>query len=118
MNGELKITKRMPEKDLFELLHKTIIEKEGVTSMGQILERSSRHFPDDIALIFEGRSVTYKALYYYSILLSKKLQERGVKARDRVLLLYENSIAFYVAYFAIVQIGAVVAPLKYFFKRT
>ncbi len=117
MNGELNITKRMPEKDLFELLHRTIIEKEGITSMGQILERSSKHFPDDIVLIFEGRSVTYKALYYYSILLSKKLQERGVKPRDRVLLLYENSIAFYVAYFAIVQIGAVVAPLNVFLKE-
>lgn len=117
MNNELHITEHMPEKELFELLHRTIIEKEGVTSMGQILQRSARVFSDEVALIFEGRSVTYKALYYYSILLSKKLQARGVKARDRVLLLYENSIAFYVAYFAIVQLGAIVAPLNIFLKE-
>jgi long-chain acyl-CoA synthetase len=108
------VDSRMSEKEIFDYLYATIIEKDGITHIGQMLERSAQLYSNETALICDDKTVTYHALYYYAVLLSKQLQERGIKPRDRVLLLLENSIAFYVAYFAIVQIGAVVAPLNTF----
>ena len=58
--------------------------------------------------------MTYQELYYYACPVSILLKERGIKPNDRVLLLMENSIAFYVAYFGIIQMGAVVVPLNIF----
>jgi long-chain acyl-CoA synthetase len=46
--------------------------------------------------------------------MSKRLMSYGIEAGDRVVLLYENSLEFYIAYFAIWQIGAVVVPLNVF----
>jgi long-chain acyl-CoA synthetase len=42
------------------------------------------------------------------------LENAGVKPRDRVLVLFENSIEFYVAYFGAWQMGAIIAPLNTF----
>ena len=38
----------------------------------------------------------------------------GIKPKDRVCLLFENSLEYYVAYYGIWQTGAVVAPLNTF----
>lgn len=108
------IERRMSEKEMFDYLYTTIVEKDGITHIGKMLERSAQLYPNDIALICDEKTVTYRALYYYAILLSQRLQRAGVKPQDRVLLLLENSIEFYIAYFAIVQTGAVVAPLNTF----
>jgi long-chain acyl-CoA synthetase len=104
----------MSEQEIYDYLYKTIIVKDEITHIGQMLKRSAQLYPDVIALICEDKSMSYRALYYYAMLLSKRLAQAGVKPRDRVLLLYENSMTFYVAYFAIIQLGAVVAPLNTF----
>lgn len=39
----------------------------------------------------------------------------GVGQRDHVVLYFENSVEFYIAYFAVWQLGAVVIPLNIFF---
>ena len=44
--------------------------------------------------------------------------KKGLKPHDRVLLFFENSIEFYIGYFAIVQAGGVVAPLNTFLHET
>lgn len=85
--------------------------------MGGILQRSAKKFPQGIALICRDRNISYHDLYYRALRFSKVLQERGLKPRDRVLLLIENSIEFYVAYYGIVQLGAVVAPLNVFLQE-
>lgn len=111
---ELINTQSMPEKDIFELLHRAIIVDNQIDYVGKILAYAARLYPDANALITHERTITYHHLYYYAILFSKRLQGQGIKPRDRVLLLFENSIEFYIAYFGIIQIGAVVAPLNTF----
>ncbi|HBS48330.1 TPA: hypothetical protein DEO28_00585 [Candidatus Dependentiae bacterium] len=82
--------------------------------VGTILKTSAERFLNKNALIFCGRSISYKELYFRSILMSKKLQNLGVKPGDKVLLLFENSIDFYISYFSIWQVGAVCVPLNTF----
>ena len=81
---------------------------------GELLQLAYQKYPKKIALICDEKSVSYEEFYFRSILLSKKLQSLGIKSRDKVILYSGNSIDFYIAYFAIWQIGAVVVPLNIF----
>jgi len=94
------------EQERFELFSDAIRDKDrNIFFVGQLLQRAATLYPDEIALIYLDQKITYKDLYHRSILLSKKLVARGIKPKDRVLVLFQNSIAFYVAYFAVIKGG-------------
>jgi long-chain acyl-CoA synthetase len=82
--------------------------------LSRLLQRAAQKFPQKTALIFQDKTISYAELYYRACLLTAVLQKQGLKPRDRALLFIENSIDFYVCYFAIVQSGAVVAALNIF----
>lgn len=106
------------EQQLYKQLYHQITSLDGsIMNLGQLLFYASLQYPNNVALILQDRTVTYKQLFYYASVFAQKLQEKGVKPRDRVLLFFENSIEFYVGYYAIVQNGAVVTPLNTFLKE-
>jgi long-chain acyl-CoA synthetase len=81
---------------------------------GQLLHKAYERFSDKIALIEQQRSISYKELYFRAQLLSQELLQRGVAPGERVFVYFENSIEFYVAYFAAWQIAAIVVPINIF----
>lgn len=106
------------ERQLYDNLYKQITSLNGsIMNVGQLLFYAAQKYPSNTVLIFQDRAITYKQLFYYASAFAQKLKEKGVKPRDRVLLFFENSIEFYVGYYAIVQNGAVVAPLNTFLKE-
>jgi long-chain acyl-CoA synthetase len=82
--------------------------------IGSLLQRAYRLFPNDIALIEDNKKITYQEFYFRALLFSKKLIAVGVCPGDRVFLFYENSLEFTIAYFGILQAGAVAVPLNIF----
>ena len=95
--------------------YKELIKKDGrIMFLGELLKRANELYGTDTALIFQDTFMSYKELYFRSILFSRVLADAEVKEGDRVLLFFENSIMFYIAYFAILQLGAIVAPLNVF----
>jgi len=103
------------EVGIYEFLKKLFTKDNGeMVYAGELLKSAATRFPDQIALISSGKSVIYKELFLRSILLSKRLKNLNVVERDKVLLLFENSVEFYVSYFAIWQVGAVCVPLNTF----
>lgn len=82
--------------------------------LGRLLQRAAQLYPDSQALIAQNKTITYKEYYFRATQLSQKLQAAGVKARDRVLLCSENSIEFYLYYFAALQLGATIVPINTF----
>lgn len=102
------------EKALYERYSRDMMSGGNLMYIGRLLERASRMAPERIALICREKSITYRDLYRRACALSAILKTKGVKPRDRVLLFFENSIEFYIGYFAILHAGAVVAPLNTF----
>ncbi len=100
----------------FNTLSKTAQDNGALMYAGTLLARAARLCPGVIALICKNESITYRHLYDRACTLSRLLAARGVKPRDRVLIFVENSIEFYVAYFAAWQLGAVVVPLNIFLQ--
>ena len=107
--------KRMAEKQAFAEIKKSFTLSDGsLLYSGGLLARAAKKFPKNVALFIDEESITYKELYVRSVSLSRNLQSAGIKPRDKVFLLCENSVHFYIAYFAIWQIGAIIIPANIF----
>ncbi len=102
------------EQQRFNELHKSLLVDGSLMHVSKLLERAAGLWPKNTMIICMDERVTYKELYYRSLLLAQHLRSMGVKKGERVLIFYENSIEFYIAYFAVWQAGGIVAPLNVF----
>ena len=83
----------------------------------KLLGRAAQLWPDRSMVICGDDEITYAHVHKRAQLLAKILQQKGVHKGDRVLIFYENSIEFYVAYFAVWYAGAIVTPLNVFLSE-
>lgn len=102
------------EARIFQTIRTELLAGNDGLYVGKLLQRAYQRFPDHVALIDNHTLVTYKELYFRAILLSQRLLVLGIKQGDRVFIYAENSCEFYVAYFAILHVGAVVVPINIF----
>lgn len=103
------------EEQAFYKIKKEFQDSDGnLIHVSQLLNLAYKKYPEKIALVCDNREITYKEFYYRAVLFSNKLKSLGVKPGDKVILYSGNSIDFYVAYFAIWQIGAVIVPVNIF----
>ena len=79
----------------------------------QFLSRSARLFPDKTAVIDGKHRYTYRQLEERTHRLSNALRLRGIGKGDKVAVLSPNSHGMLEAFFAVLQIGAVLTPLNY-----
>src|SRR5437016_1769658 len=76
------------------------------------IDRASRHFPTQPAVIFEGHSMTFAELRDQVQRVAAGLAAAGVQPGDRVALFLPNAPAFVVAYQACQWLGAVTVSVN------
>ncbi len=76
--------------------------------MPDILERTAREFPNNMALLFQGYTISFRELNLMANRFAACLSDLGVRKGDSVAILLPNLIPCVVAYFAILKIGAIV----------
>ncbi len=64
------------------------------------------------ALFFFGKTLTYGQLGRHVDGLSNSLRKLGIEPKDRVALILPNCPQYVIAYYAILQLGAVVVPIN------
>jgi len=106
----------MSDQDYFDQLLQNTIKNDQVMCVGRLLEYAAHEYKDSLALIYNDIQVSYQELYTRACAATRLLREKGVKPRDRVLLYVDNSIEFYIGYYGVVQLGAIIAPLNIFLK--
>jgi len=72
------------------------------------LEESTKNFPDNPALIFQGFTLTFTEFNEMVARFSAALKGFGIKKGDSVAILLPNVIPCAVAYYAILRIGGIV----------
>ncbi|HIE02157.1 MAG TPA: hypothetical protein EYP59_18040 [Thiotrichaceae bacterium] len=87
-------------------------------NLAQNIERSQRLFPEKPALIFDGKSFTYRELNEMSNRVANGLSELGISRGDRVALFLPNLPLFVAAYLGIQKIGAVPVSMSSALKAT
>ena len=81
-------------------------------TLGEIPRKGVRMYRDKVALVFEGRSITYKELDDRVNRLANALIGLGMERGGRVTILADNSHKYMEIYFAAAKAGLSVTPLN------
>lgn len=83
------------------------------TGLYEHLETNALRYPDKVVVNYYGSQVTYKQLNERVERFAGYLQQQAnVQAGDRVVISMQNSVAFIIAYYAILRCDAVVVPVN------
>ncbi|MCK4499757.1 acyl--CoA ligase, partial [Candidatus Babeliales bacterium] len=102
------------EQSLFEAMVSDASVNGELVYVGTLLQRAAKRFFADSAIVERTRTISFGELYFRALQLSRALKARGLKPRSRVMLFCENSVAFYIFYFAVLQCGAILVPVNTF----
>lgn len=98
-------------------LYQSLLVDGKLLHVSSLLGRAAQKWPNNIMVMCMDERITYKELYARSLLLAHDLRKQGVQKGERVIIYYENSIEFYIAYFAVWLAGGIVAPLNVFLSQ-
>jgi amino acid adenylation domain-containing protein len=83
----------------------------------QLLEEQVIKTPNNIAIIFQSKKLTYKELNEKANQLAHYLQEIGVKSQDKVAIYLGRSPWIIISLFAIMKVGASYVPFDILYPR-
>ena len=75
-------------------------------------EENCQKHPDKIALIYLGKTYSYKHLLELRDRFATALHAMGVQEEDRVFIYLQNCVQWVVAYLGILRIGAIAVPVS------
>ncbi|MEE9914132.1 MAG: AMP-binding protein [Deltaproteobacteria bacterium] len=81
-------------------------------NMVRMLQETTERYPENPAVIHEGRPISYRDLNRFVEALAGHLQKLGVGKGDKVALMLPNSPEFVISYFAALRLGAVAVTLN------
>ena len=74
--------------------------------------------PNNIAVVFEGNSLTYKELEKKSNIVANLLNKKGITSGDMVALMMDKSLELMVSILAILKTGAAYVPIELDFPKS
>jgi long-chain acyl-CoA synthetase len=80
-------------------------------NVGSMLAQCAQRAPDKVAVIFGQEKLSFNQLNLMASRFAGKLRQLGIKKGDRVAIILPNSSSFTLAYFGILKLGAIAAPL-------
>lgn len=78
----------------------------------RFLENSASRLPDKVALVLNGKRVTYRQLDRSANSLANWFIRSGMQPGERVLILLENGEEYVISYYAALKAGMVAVPLS------
>ncbi|HUH67195.1 MAG TPA: AMP-binding protein [Syntrophales bacterium] len=81
-------------------------------SLGKMLEESCRRYPDNAAVIYDGKPIAYEALNKAVNALGNELRNLGIQRGDKVAIMLPNCPEFVISYFAVQKLGAVAVTIN------
>ncbi len=81
--------------------------------VGDIIERNERLYPDETAIVFENRRLTYRSYAERARRLANALADFGLRRQDRVAILSQNRSEYLEVYGACELAGFIIAPINY-----
>ncbi len=82
-------------------------------SLTDIWQNTVQKFPNKTALVVDGTRYSYRQLDGDIARLAGYLKSLGIVPSDRVAIAMPNCLEFYLAYWALLRIGAILAPVNH-----
>ncbi len=86
-------------------------------TLGDILSQTAERFPDQIALFFYGRKITYHELDGLANRFARTLASLGINKGDRVALMLPNIPQMVISYYGTLRTGAVAVPTNPLYRE-
>jgi long-chain acyl-CoA synthetase len=86
-------------------------------SLFGLLSETVKKFPDNTAVVFQGKKITYKELDLLSDRFAGILNKLEVKKGDKVAIFLPNIPQFIISYYGILKVGATVTTMNPLFKE-
>lgn len=78
----------------------------------RMLQETAERHPENPAIIYEGKRISYKNLNQFVNALAYYLQGLGIKKGDKVAIMFSNCPEFIISYFAALRLGAIAVTLN------
>ncbi len=99
--------------DMFSPATSAAITRSRRHSVGDLLHRTARRYPDKLAVVADDRRVTYAEFDVAANRAAHALAHRGLAKCDRLALLSHNSWQYAVLAFATAKLGVVLVPVNF-----
>ena len=84
-----------------------------IETLGDVLRNNARKFPDETAVSYHGRIITFREHLERGNRLASALWKRGIRRQDRVSILSQNTMEFLEAYAACELAGYIAATVNW-----
>ncbi|MBN2862737.1 MAG: amino acid adenylation domain-containing protein [Bacteroidales bacterium] len=109
--GELEVITLEEKKRILEEFCGTRREYPREKTIHELFEEVVQEKPDNIALLFEGREMSYGELNHKANCLAKLLRDKGIKPGSFVGIMTDRSIEMMVGILGILKSGAAYVPI-------
>lgn len=80
--------------------------------MQRILQNACQAYPNNTAITFYGRKISYQELFHASQAFASALQKKGVQKGDRVAIMLPNCPQYVIAYYGSLTTGAIITQIN------
>jgi amino acid adenylation domain-containing protein len=108
---DVPLVGKTQQRFLVEELNQTHRDYDPTVALHQHFEQRVEMHPDDVAVIFEDQSITYRDLDRRANQLARQLQELGVGPESRVGVSVDRSIDMVVSLYGVLKAGAAYVPM-------
>lgn len=85
-------------------------------SIGDLPTRTAARVPDDTAIVFQDKRVTFKELNDNCCRFASEFARLGVRKGDRVAFMTHNCLQYVYSWLGLAKLGAVVIPMNFMLK--
>lgn len=108
---DVPLVGKTQQQFLIEELNQTHRDYDPTVALHQHFEQRVEMHPDDLAVIFEDQSISYRNLDRRANQLARQLQELGVGPESRVGVSVDRSIEMVVAMYGVLKAGGAYVPM-------
>jgi aspartate racemase len=108
---ELRLLTRAEEEQLVVTWNETVTEYPRAKSIGELFEAQVEASPDEVAVVYEDRQLTYRELNERANQVGRYLQKLGVGPEVMVAISVERSLEMVVGLLGIIKAGGAYVPL-------
>lgn len=104
----------MSERKWLDLYPETVAKELELPnqSLPEMLQETAKNYPDNNALSFFGRKLTYRELNGAVTGFAAALQSNGVQKGDRVAIMLPNCPQYVISYYGILSTGGIVTQIN------
>ncbi|BFH69022.1 hypothetical protein J27TS7_06760 [Paenibacillus dendritiformis] len=109
--SEVSIITQSEKADILDVFNNTKAEYPEDKTIHELFEEQAERVPDQIAVVYEGKTLSYKELNQRSNRLARRLRAEGVAVDQRIGIMVERSLEMIVGILGVLKAGGAYVPI-------